>query len=200
MHKTILALLFITFFSTTISAQTAPLKAEDISPLLIGEKLPAAQLLNSAGKTVELYSLLAAKPTVLVFYRGGWCPYCNAQLSGLVTIEQQILDLGYQIVAVSPDDYRNLKNTEEKDKVNYQLLSDKNGAFIKEIGIAFETPSAIKGYVATQGQKGETPTVLPVPTVLIANTKGEIVFEYINPNYKQRISGDMLLAVLKTIK
>ena len=200
MHKTILALLFLIFYSPSISAQTAPLKAEDISPLLIGEKLPAAQLLNSDGKAVELYSLLAAKPTVLVFYRGGWCPYCNAQLSGLVDIEQQILDLGYQIVAISPDDYRNLKNTEEKDKVNYQLLSDKNGAFIKEIGIAFETPSAIKGYVATQGQKGETPTVLPVPTVLITNTKGEIVFEYINPNYKQRISGEMLLAVLKTIK
>ena len=200
MLKTIVPLLLIIFFTGTSNAQIAPLQAKDISPLLIGEILPPAQLLNADGKTIALNSILTAKPTVLVFYRGGWCPYCNAQLSGLVDIEQQILDLGYQIVAVSPDDYRNLKNTEEKDKIKYQVLSDKNGAFIKEIGIAFQTPSAIKGYVGTQGQKGETATVLPVPTVLIVTTKGEIVFEYINPNYKQRISGDMLLAVLKTIK
>jgi peroxiredoxin len=200
MYKTILALVIITFFSSTANAQTAPLHAEDISPLLIGETLPNAQLFDSDGKMIEVNSLLTNKPTVFVFYRGGWCPYCNAQLSGLVDIEQQIVDLGYQIVAISPDDYRNLKNTEEKDKIKYQVLSDKDGAFIKQIGIAFQTPSAIKGYVESKGQKGETASVLPVPTVLVINKKGEILFEYINPNYKQRINGDMLLAVLKTIK
>jgi hypothetical protein len=46
------------------------------------------------------------------------------------------------------------------------------------IGIAFQTPSAIKGYVESKGQKGETASVLPVPTVLV-NKKGEM-FEYIN--------------------
>ena len=41
---------------------------------------------------------------------------------------------------------------------------------------------------------------MPAPTVIIVDKKGVIKFEYINPNYKERISGEMLLSVLKTIK
>lgn len=177
-----------------------PVKAEDICPLLIGETLPKANLQDAEGKTILLKDILLVKPTVLVFYRGGWCPYCNLQLSGLVNIEKEILGLGYQIVAISPDDYQNLKTTEEKDSINYQLFSDLNGKFIQEIGIAFQTPTMVKGYVVTKTQKGKTSDVLPVPTVMVVNEKGVIQFEYINPNYKERISGELLLAVLKTLK
>jgi hypothetical protein len=43
---------------------------------------------------------------------------------------------------------------------------------------------------SAQGNKG----VLPVPSVFVTNKQGEILFEYINPNYKTRISGSLLLA------
>jgi peroxiredoxin len=200
MKKLTITLFLMALFSNTTKAQNIPSNAEDISPMLIGETLPNAHLQDTNGNDIELINILKTKPTVLVFYRGGWCPYCNLQLSGLVDIEKDVLALGYQIVAISPDDYQNLKSTEEKDKINYQLYADKDGTFIQEIGIAFQTPLMVKGYIATKGQKGKTSEVLPVPTVMIVNTNGEILFEYINPNYKQRISGDMLLAVLKTIK
>lgn len=131
---------------------------------------------------------------------GGWCPYCNVQLSGLVKIEKDILDLGYQIIAISPDDYRNLQTTESKDSIKYTLLSDPDTKFIQQMGIGFKTPLMLKGFIATKGHKGETSEIMPVPTVMIVDEKGKILFEYINPNYKERISGEMLLAVLKTIK
>ena len=179
--------------------QSIPLIAEDISPILIGEKLPNANFQNAEGKSVQLRTLLEEKPTVLVFYRGGWCPYCNVQLSGLVEIEQDILELGYQILAISPDDFENLQSTIENNSTKYKLLSDPNGEFIQEIGIAFKTSSSLKEYIISKGQKGETSSVMPVPTVIIVDKKGVIKFEYINPNYKERISGDMLLSVLKTL-
>lgn len=185
--------------STSVSAQV-PENAEDICPLLIGESIPKATLQDSEGKQVELSKLLGNKPTVLVFYRGGWCPYCNVQLSGLVKIEKDILDLGYQMIAISPDDYRNLQTTESKESINYTLLSDPDAKFIQQMGIGFKTPLMLKGFIATKGQKGETSEIMPVPTVMIVNEKGKILFEYLNPNYKERISGEMLLAVLKTIK
>ena len=194
--------IFLTFFcisgATSISGQI-PDKAENISPLLIGEVIPKANLQDGEGKNIDLSSVIKLKPTVLVFYRGGWCPYCNLQLSGLVKIEQQILDLGYQIVAISPDDYQNLKNTEDKDSIKYSLYSDKDGKLIQEMGIAFQTPLMMKTYIAAKGQKGKTSEVLPVPTVMVVDKAGKILFEFINPNYKERISGDMLLAVLKTL-
>ncbi|MEL0116045.1 MAG: peroxiredoxin-like family protein [Gammaproteobacteria bacterium] len=177
-----------------------PLVAEDISPILIGETLPNAIFQNAEGKSVQLKAILEEKPTVLVFYRGGWCPYCNVQLSGLVVIEQDILELGYQIVAVSPDDYKNLQSTIENNSTKYKLLSDPNGRFIQEIGIAFKTSSSLREYITGKGQKGETSKVMPAPTVMIVDKKGVIKFEYINPNYKERISGEMLLSVLRTIK
>ena len=177
-----------------------PLLAEDISPILIGETLPNANFQNADGPSIQLRTLLEEKPTVLVFYRGGWCPYCNVQLSGLVEIEENILNLGYQIIAISPDDYKNLQSTIENNSTKYKLLSDPNGNFIKEIGIAFKTSSSLKEYIVGKGQKGETSPVMPAPTVIIVDKKGVIKFEYINPNYKERISGEMLLSVLKTIK
>lgn len=184
---------------SNINAQI-PKNAEDISPLLIGERLPKASFQNTEGDSINLKTIVEEKPTVLVFYRGGWCPYCNLQLSGLIEIEEDILALGYQIVAISPDDFNNLQTTVEKDNIKYKLYSDHNGNFIQKIGIAFKTPTMLKGYIATKGQKGKTSDVMPVPTVMIINKEGVIQFEYINPNYKERISGEMLLAVLKTIK
>ena len=194
-------LLFISLvFIGCTNQLSIPLVAEDISPILIGETLPNANFQNPKGEYVQLKALLDEKPTVLVFYRGGWCPYCNVQLSGLVEIEEDVLELGYQIVAISPDDYKNLKSTIENNSTKYKLLSDPNGKFIKEIGIAFKTSSSLKEYISGKGQKGEASSVMPAPTVMIVDKKGVIKFEYINPNYKERISGDMLLSILKTIK
>ena len=193
-------LLFISLLFIGCTNQLSiPLVAEDISPILIGEKLPNANFQNAEGEYVQLKAVLEEKPTVLVFYRGGWCPYCNVQLSGLVEIEDDVLELGYQIVAISPDDYKNLQSTIENNSTKYKLLSDPNGKFIKEIGIAFKTSSSLKEYIIGKGQKGETSSVMPAPTVMIVDKKGVIKFEYINPNYKERIGGEMLLSVLRTI-
>lgn len=89
--------------------QVHPERAEDISPLLIGERIPAMILTDAAGKSVQMEKLFSEKPTILIFYRGGWCPYCNQQLSGLQEIEKEIIGLGYQIIAVSTDKPENLK-------------------------------------------------------------------------------------------
>ena len=194
-------LLFISLLFIGCTNQLSiPTVAEDISPILIGETLPNANFQNPKGEYVQLKALLEEKPTVLVFYRGGWCPYCNVQLSGLVEIEEDVLELGYQIIAISPDDFKNLQATIENNNTKYKLLSDPNGKFIKEIGIAFKTSSSLKEYITSKSQKGETSSVMPAPTVMIVDKKGVIKFEYINPNYKERISGEMLLSVLKTIK
>jgi peroxiredoxin len=93
--------------------------------------------------------------------------------------------LGYQIVAVSPDNYQNLVSLEEKIEARYEIYSDENGELIKKIGIAFNS--------------GEKRGILPVPTVMVLNQEGIILFEYINPNYRVRITPELLIAVLETV-
>jgi peroxiredoxin len=198
-YTTIFTLITAAFLSTSTIKAQVPEQPEDISPLLIGETLPNATLKNSAGLEVQFTDIIQKKPTVLVFYRGGWCPYCNVQLSGLGAIETEIINLGYQIVAVSPDDFANLKTLEEQDSVHYKLFSDPGANLIQQVGIGFKTALKTKGYIAAK-TKGKVTEILPVPTVMIVNQKGAILFEYINPNYKTRLSSEMLLAVLKTLK
>lgn len=185
-------------FSSMVFSQV-PKNAEDVSPLLVGESIPEATLLDAYGKQISLKSIVKNKPTVLVFYRGGWCPYCNTQLGGLAEVEQEVLSLGYQIIAVSPDKYQNLKPTMDSNAVGYTLYADSDATLIKAVGIGYQTPEASKAFIVKKTSM-EATNILPVPTVMVLNTDGDILFEYINPNYKVRLSEKLLLAVLKALK
>lgn len=176
-----------------------PQVATDIAPLLVGEKIPNVNLQSVDGESVSLASVLNKKRTVLVFYRGGWCPYCNLHLAALGEAEKELLDLGYQIVAISPDAPKNLKATEEKDKLNYLLLSDSAGALSRAMGIAFQAPDNYKP-ILIKGSEGVNTNFLPVPSVFIVNLNSEIEFEYITPDYKHRISNELLVAVAQSLK
>lgn len=180
-------------FSVVSFAQIAD-KAENVSPLLIGEKIPNVILQDANGKEVKTKDIFDKK-TVLVVYRGGWCPYCNSQLADMQEIEKDIIALGYQVVAISPDAPSFLKQTLDKKELQYKLYSDSEGVLAQAIGIAFakEKPKLDKY------SEGKNPGFLPVPTVYVLNDRQEIEFMYINPNYGTRLKGDVLLAVLKAL-
>lgn len=198
--KYVYALLVLLFTTSIVAAQEMiPDKAEEVHPVWIGEKIPEAHLLDKNGATITLSNVLKQKPSVIVMYRGGWCPYCNAQLSNLYDIEDKVDQLGFQLIAISPEYYENLKNAENYGKLNYQLYSDSDGQFSIDLGIAFKTSTKSANYINSKSRLGTPSEVLPVPSVFIVDKKGTILFEYINPNYKQRISSEMLLGVLKAL-
>ncbi|KFF03234.1 peroxiredoxin-like family protein [Flavobacterium sp. FlaQc-51] len=195
-----LLFIFLATLTWAANAQNMIAKsATDIAPLLIGEKIPNLTLKSSDNTDVQISDLLKKKKTVLVFYRGGWCPYCNMHLQALAEAEKQVLDLGYQIIAVSPDSAENLKMTAEKDKVKYTLLSDSKGELIKAMGIAFEAPENYKS-VINVNSKGMNTSFLPVPSVFVVNPQSDILFEYVSPDFKHRITTELLVSVLKNLK
>jgi peroxiredoxin len=175
-----------------------PESATDISPLLIGEQVPETEVTSLEGTRTSLLSLVEEQPAVVIFYRGSWCPYCNVHLAALQEIETNILDYGYKIIAVSPDDISNLTKAIEKNSLSYTLVSDSDLALAKAFGIAFKAPQKYQDMLSTHSG-GENTGLLPVPSVFIIDQEGTILFEYINPNYKERISSQMLLGVLKSL-
>lgn len=197
MKKTIVLVLLI-LSNISNSQNQLPASPTAVSPLLIGAKVPEATLTSMDGKTVSVSELIKSKKTILVFYRGGWCPYCNAHLSALGEAESELLSQGYQIIAISPDSPDSQASTKVKDKVNYTLLSDSDGTFAKAFGIAFQAPDNYKPYLA-KGSDGKNPGFLPVPSVFILDKEGSIVFEYITPDFKHRITNELLLAVVKAL-
>lgn len=49
-----------------------PTLAENICPLLIGAMVPKLTLTAADGRSFDLNAAITKKPTVLIFYRGGW--------------------------------------------------------------------------------------------------------------------------------
>lgn len=177
-------------------------KASDVRPLLIGSKAPDTSVRSVDGDEVSLRSLLSEKPSILIFYRGGWCPYCSQHLADLNEIEDELSALGYQILAVSADRPEELRKSLNKADLGYTLLSDSPMNTTKAFGLAFrvddETVENYRNYgIDLEQSSGYDHHILPVPAVYIIDTEGTILFDYVNPDYRQRINGDILLTAAK---
>ena len=177
-----------------------PMTPYDISPLLIGEKIEEASLKDADGRSVELAKVFDNKPTVLVMYRGGWCPYCSKQLSSLQELEPELIALGYQLVAVSTDAPEQLRTTLEKKELKYTLLSDADLSFARSLGIAYKAPKEYLQLLPTSTGGMDKDLLLPVPAVYIVDKTGCIQFEYINPDFRRRLNGDLLKAAALSLK
>ncbi len=198
MKKQLLLIVLLTGLVGFQSYAQLPEKAEDISPLLVGESIPDVALKAPDGSDLQILDILNQKPTVLLLYRGGWCPYCNIHLAEIQEAESEIIKLGYQIVAISPDSYKNLQLSGEENKLSYNLYSDADGKLCKAMGIAFKAPDKYENMLF-EDSGGLNKGFLPVPSVFVTGTDGKILFEYINPEYKTRLSASLLVAVLKNL-
>ena len=198
-------LLFACLMLTAALAQSAGIapSAETVTPVLVGARVPDVAVRALDGETTSLADVVSGKPTVLVFYRGGWCPFCNLQLSQLNGIDKELVALGYQVVAISPDAPEKIKETLDKEKLGYSIYSDSGLAAIKAFGIGFrvpdETVEKYRGYGISLAQApGEADSVLPVPSVFVIDAAGVIQFVYVNPDYRIRMSSELLLTAART--
>lgn len=179
-----------------------PTSAEDVNPLKVGSQVPKLTLRSADGKPFDLNASIAEKPTILIFYRGGWCPYCNAQLGQIKEIEPKLIEMGYRILAISPDKPEELVKTMTEKELAYKLLSDSKMDAARAFGIAFEvdklTRIKYKGFgINLEKASNETHHQLPVPSVFIVGMDGVIDFQYSNPDYKVRIDPEKLLEAAK---
>ena len=178
--------------------------AADVMPLLNGQFAPKTTLKMADGSPVSLQALTMQKPTIVLFYRGGWCPYCNEQLAQLKEIESDLVALGYQILAISPETPQRLQEQKLETEFLVTLLSDSDLNTIRQFGVGFYLDAATElkykayGIALTKDDNGKS--VLPAPSIFILNNKGQVLFNYVNPDYKVRPSADLVLAVAKALK
>src|SRR5271170_4814759 len=105
----------------------------------VGDRLESFTLDDASGAPVSLDQILEAGPAVIVFYRGGWCPYCNLALR---TYQKELLpQLGTfnaRLVAMSPQSPDESLSTVEKAALEFTVLSDPGSRLAERIGIAFQ--------------------------------------------------------------
>lgn len=170
-----------------------------VKPLEIGSSVPEVAVNTTAGESVQLEELTKGTPSVLIFYRGGWCPYCTRHLAALGAIEPELKSRGYQILALSADNAKHANSTQNDITPAYQLLADPKMAAAKAFGIAFKVDAPTLEKLASyeidiEKASGETHHLLPVPAVFLTDKDGIITYRHFNPDYKQRLSPEELLA------
>ncbi|GGF76928.1 peroxiredoxin-like family protein [Alteromonas lipolytica] len=178
-------------------------QANAVTPLLNGMKVPAVTLQYPDGSPVSLTALTMQQPAIILFYRGGWCPYCNRQFSELQKVEDQLIALGYQILAISPQSPDALQAQELETEMKVQQLSDYQLDALREFGVGFyvddATAKKYAGYNIPLTKDGTGTPVLPAPGVFIVNKQGQVQFTYVNPDFTVRPSAQLILSVAEVL-
>lgn len=187
------------------SGENVPEDPFEVTPLLVGSSVPDVMVRNMDDRERSLVDLVSQQPTLIIFYRGGWCPYCNTHLAELSAIEDDIYDLGYQILAISPDQPGFLSESMEEQDLEYTLLSDSPMEVARAFGVAYREDDETVAQLKSSGmdvveRSGHEHQQLPVPAVFIADTSGNIQFQYANPDYQERINGEILMTALRELR
>lgn len=181
---------------------SVPTDPSNVKPLQPGAAAPAFDVRTATGEPFHFAPKSLRKPAVLIFYRGGWCPYCNAHLGELRKAERDLISMGYDVLFLSADRPEVLRPSLKEKDLNYTLLSDAQMNAARAFGIAFRVDAATvqkyKQYnIDLEAASGATHHELPVPAVFIIDRNGVIRFAQWDPDYKVRMKGEAILTAAR---
>lgn len=185
-----------------------PATAEETTPLKTGDHAPAFTVRTVDNEPFTFDPENLERPTILISFRGGWCPYCNLHLSELRTVIPQIREAGVDILFLSNDPpeqlYSSLKQETQDDiaGLNYTILSDADLSAARALSTAFRIDKRLTGYLDKNdhdysGSSIGIHNALAVPAVYVIDQSGMIVYDFVTPDYKVRLSPEDLLAAAK---
>ena len=168
--------------------------------LKVGAKAPDGSLLDITGATVKLKALYAKGPTFVVFYRGGWCPFCNSQLHNLTEAKPEFDQRGVQLVAISVDQPGEGAKTQAKLGVPFPMLSDSkltvHNAFKIVHKTSAEERAALSGYgIDLASYSGQQHGNFATAAMFYIDKKGVVRFAHVGEDYQTRPSVKQMLAI-----
>lgn len=189
-----------------VAAGALPATAEEISPVKVGDRAPSFTVRTIDDEPYQFDPDRLERPTILISFRGGWCPYCNMHLSELRHVVPELRSEGFDVLFLSNDRpellYESLKRAtqEDIDGLDYRILSDADLNAARALGTAFKVS---EGLIRRRQEKGDDIEgssidkykALAAPAVVLVDTSGEIRYFYANPDYKIRLSADELRRV-----
>ena len=169
-----------------------------------GDKLPNFSLPNAVGEEVTLESLLSKGAVVISFYRGGWCPYCNMELRALQQALPEI-EARATLVAISPETPDSSLSTKEKNELSFEVLSDRENKFAKQLGLVFTLPESLRPIYNNFGidipaHNGDTSFELPLPATYVVSTDGTVVYSFASADYTERLDPSQIVKALDELE
>lgn len=186
-------------------AQATPGLGDPGAALGIGAIAPPFSLPDAYGAQVDLSSLLSKGPVVLIFYRGGWCPFCNMHLRAFQLARPHVRALGAQVVLISPELGAHGQTLVERHALLFPVLSDSDNRVARQYGLVFRMPTELRAEYLADGvdlaeHNGDTSWELPMPATFVVSADGRICYAFVSADYTQRAEPEEVLGVLKRLR
>jgi peroxiredoxin len=112
-----------------------------------GDAFPPISVTPAGGDVLALPGALAGRYGVVLFLRGAWCPYCNAQLRAFQRAQDRLAELGIRVVALSVDDEPTTRKLIADHGLTFPVghsadahaLHDATGAFVNHDPVHLES-------------------------------------------------------------
>ncbi len=182
--------------------------AKDTQPIKVGTQAPDFTVYDIYNKPYQFTPNKLSKPTLIITYRGGWCGYCNRQLSSLRHVLPELGKLGVKTLFLSGDSPQALHSSLQKstqkliEHLPYTIYSDADLKASSALGIAFKderTSKFLKKRPTIKGSSLDKHQALPVPSVFFIDKKGVVRYVFSEPKYSVRLPHDQLLERVKQI-
>ncbi len=135
-------------------------------------------------------SFFLGNPSIYLFYRGNWCPLCMAQIKEIASQYKELEQRGVSMNFISPQPHKFSKSLADKYNLGFNFLTDVNNQVAKQLGIFSE--NGIPAGFQMMGYDSDT----VLPTVIITNAYGKIVFTDLTDNYRVRPEPETFLRVI----
>jgi peroxiredoxin len=170
----------------------------------VGDMAKMFELPDSSGNSVRLADLLKRGPVVLTWYRGGWCPYCNISLRGLLQAEPKIREQGATLVALTPELPDMAADTAKKNALTFVVLTDKGNDVARQYKIAYRVPdhmlALMKAFkVDLVSRNGDTSDELPLGVTYVIDPKGVIRWSFVDADYRKRAEPSDVIEALRAL-
>jgi peroxiredoxin len=102
-----------------------------------GDVFPSLTFARAGGGEIDLPGDLAGGFGVILFHRGSWCPYCNAQLAAFARAMDEFASEGIKVVSVSADDQEKSEALVEKHHLGFPVGYGANARAVSAVTGAF---------------------------------------------------------------
>ena len=172
--------------------------------LSVGDPAPDPTLPDANGNPVALSSLWSKGPLVVVFYRGGWCPYCNFTLRAWQSRGADLAERGAGLVAISPQTPDGSLDTANKNALAFAVLSDSALRAADAFGITFTMAPALQTLYAASGNdlavvNGNGVWRLPIPATFVVDRLGVVRYADVDADYSVRAEPSAVLAAVDAL-
>jgi peroxiredoxin len=171
--------------------------------LNVGDKAPNFTLKNAAGADISLYDRLDEGPVVLVWYRGGWCPYCNITLQRLQSELPNFEKHNASLIALTPEVPDSSLSTTEKNDLQFDVLSDVGHKVSEEYGVVFQLTDEVaaryeKSFGLTEYNNDDSKK-LPLAATYVIDTNGIITYAFLDADYRNRAEPKDIIEALEKL-